>query len=183
LQCYGCRQAVVVVEEEWVGGHPARQRAGGGGAITFRGIHWWPAPGAGNLDGSIPEAVAECFSEGVRCLSAHAPRAAAVMFRRTLEAVVRTSGSPAAVTTLDDRNLAAALGVMAAEHTLDPSLAQWAKELRLVGNVGGHLDPLDNVEMSEAEEMSRLARGLFTYLYEMPAKLARSRAAASGAQP
>jgi hypothetical protein len=26
--------------------------------------------------------------------------------------------------------------------------------------------------MSEAEEMSRLARGLFTYLYEMPAKLA-----------
>jgi hypothetical protein len=105
------------------------------------------------------------------------------MFRRTLEAVVRTSGSTAAVTTLDDRNLAAALGVMAAEHTLDPSLAQWAKELRLVGNVGGHLDPLDNVEMSEAEEMSRLARGLFTYLYEMPAKLARSRAAASAAQP
>jgi hypothetical protein len=184
LQCYGCRQAVVVVEEEeWVGGHPARQRVGGGGAVTFRGIHWWPAPGAVNLDESIPDAVAECFSEGVRCLSAHAPRAAAVMFRRTLEAVVRTSGSTAAVTTLDHKNLAAALGVMAAEQTLDPSLAQWAKELRLVGNAGGHLDPLDNVEMSEAEEMSLLARGLFTYLYEMPAKLARSRAAASGAQP
>jgi hypothetical protein len=75
------------------------------------------------------------------------------------------------------------LGVMAAEHALDPSLAQWAKELRLAGNAGGHLDPLDNVERSEAEEMSRLARGLFTYLYEMPAKLARSRAAASAAQP
>ena len=70
MQCYGCRQAVVVVEEEWVGGHPARRRAGGGGAVTFRGIHWWPAPGATNLDESIPEAVAECFSEGVRCLSA-----------------------------------------------------------------------------------------------------------------
>lgn len=182
LQCYGCGQAVVVVEEKWVGEHPASQ-LGGGGTVTFRGSHWWPAPGAVNLDASIPEAVAECFSEGVRCLSAHAPRAAAVMFRRTLEAVVRTSGSAAVVTTLDDRNLAAALGVMAAEHILDPSLAQWAKELRLVGNVGGHLDPLDNVEMGEAEEMSRLTRGLFTYLYEMPAKLARSRAAASGAQP
>ena len=34
------------------------------------------------------------------------------------------------------------------------------------------LDPLDNVEMTEAEEMSRLARELFIYLYEMPAKLA-----------
>ncbi len=37
--------------------------------------------------------------------------------------------------------------------------------------------------MDEAEEMSRLARGLFTYLYEMPAKLARSRAAGSTTQP
>jgi hypothetical protein len=114
---------------------------------------------------------------------AHAPRAAAVMFRRTLEAVVRSSGSANAVETLDKKNLAAALSVMAAEHTLDPALAQWAKELRLVGNLGGHFDPLDDVQMDEAEEMSRLARGLFTYLYEMPAKLARSRATGSTTQP
>jgi hypothetical protein len=180
LQCYGCRQAVVVVEEEWIGEHPARERAGGG-TVTFRGIHWWPMPGAANLDASIPQAVADCFSEGVRCLSARAPRAAVVMFRRTLEAVVRASGSAAAVTTLDERNLAAALTVMAEEHTLDPSLAQWASALRLVGHVGSHLDPIEQVEMDEAEEMSRLASGLFTYLYEMPAKLARSRAGSSGA--
>jgi hypothetical protein len=105
------------------------------------------------------------------------------MFRRTLEAVVRASGSVAAVKTLEEKNLSAALKVLAAEHILDPSLAQWAAELRLTGNTGGHLDPLDTVEMTEAEEMSRLSRGLFTYLYEMPAKLARSRAAASGIQP
>jgi hypothetical protein len=88
-----------------------------------------------------------------------------------------------AVETLDKKILAAALSVMAAEHTLDPALAQWAKELRLVGNLGGHFDPLDDVQMDEAEEMSRLARGLFTYLYEMPAKLARSRATGSTTQP
>lgn len=182
LQCAGCGQGVVVVEEEWVGEHPARERQGGG-TISYRGIHWWPVPAAANLDASIPPEVVGGFTEGVRCLSAQAPRAAAVMFRRTLEAVVRASGSATAVRTLEDRNLAAALAVMATEHTLDPSLAQWAKELRLVGNAGGHLDPLDDVDMDEAEEMSRLARGMFTYLYEMPAKLARSRAPRSRTRP
>lgn len=182
LLCMGCGQATVVVEEEWVGGRPARDGRRGGN-VTFRGIHWWPVVGAVNLDASIPPEVAGCFSEGVRCLSAHAPRAAAVMFRRTLEAVVRSSRSANAVQTLDKKNLAAALSVMAAEHTLDPALADWAKELRLVGNLGGHFDLLDDVQMDEAEEMSRLARGLFTYLYEMPAKLARSRATGTTTQP
>ena len=69
---------------------------------------------------------------------------------------------------------------MAAEHTLDPNLAQWAAELRLVGNLGGHFDALDDVQMDQAEEMSRLASGLFNYLYEMPAKLAHSRSRATG---
>jgi Domain of unknown function (DUF4145) len=124
---------------------PARERQSGG-TISYRGIHWWPVPAAANLDASIPPEVVGGFTEGVRCLSAPAPRAAAVMFRRTLEAVVRASGSATAVRTLEDRNLAAALAVMATEHTLDPSLAQWAKELRLVGNAGGHLDPLDDVD-------------------------------------
>lgn len=182
LQCAGCGQAVVVVEEEWVGEYRARERQGGG-TVSYRGIHWWPLPAVANLDASIPPEVVGGFTEGMRCLSARAPRAAVVMFRRTLEAVVRASGSATAVRALEDRNLATALAVMATEHTLDPSLAQWAKELRLVGNVGGHLDPLDDVDMDEADEMSRLARGMFTYLYEMPAKLARSRASGSGTQP
>ena len=51
----------------------------------------------------------------------------------------------------------------------------------MVGNVGGHFDPADTVDMTEAEEMSRLARGIFTYLYEMPARVARSRG--SGSRP
>jgi len=176
LQCFGCGQATAVVEEEWIGERRARD-GGNSGQISYRGIHWWPPPSAANLDPAIPAQVVDVFGEGLRCLSVRAPRAAAVMFRRSLEAVVRASGSAAAVKTLDDKNLASALAVMAKEHALDPTLAQWAKELRLVGNVAGHVDPADNVDMSEAEEMSRLARGLFTYLYEMPARLARGRAA------
>lgn len=44
LLCNGCNQGIVVVEEEWVGDHPAREVIKGGGTITWRGVHWWPPP-------------------------------------------------------------------------------------------------------------------------------------------
>jgi hypothetical protein len=176
LRCYGCRQVTVVVEEEWIGDHRAREGIKSGGTINWRGIHWWPTPGSADLDESIPEEIRGAYAEGVRCLSAGAPRGAATMFRRTLEAIVRGRGSQAAVTKLDDeRSLAAALGVMASERALDASLSEWAKELRLAGNVGGHFDPIEDVTEEEAKELSSLIRGVLTYLYEMPAKLRRVR--------
>jgi hypothetical protein len=175
LRCYGCKQVTVVVEEEWIGDHPAKDGVRSGGTINWRGIHWWPTPGSTDLDEAIPVTIRGAFGEGVRCLSAGAPRGAAVMFRRTLEAVVRDRGSEAAAKKLDDESLAAGLGVMADEGTLDRSLAEWAKELRLAGNVGGHFDPIDDVTEDEATELSALLRGVLTYLYEMPAKLRRVR--------
>jgi hypothetical protein len=60
LQCMGCGQATVAVEEEWVGGRPPRDGRRSGD-ITFRGIHWWPVAGAANLDASIPSEVADCL--------------------------------------------------------------------------------------------------------------------------
>lgn len=97
------------------------------------------------------------------------------MFRRSLEAIIRDRGSAAAVKALDDGNLAAGLRVMADEKDLDPTLAEWAKEIRLAGNVGGHFDPMDDVQPEEAEDLGKLLRSVLTYLYEMPARLKRSR--------
>jgi len=97
------------------------------------------------------------------------------MFRRSLEAIIREKGSPAAVKALEDVNLAKGLRVMADEKALDPSLADWAKELRLAGNAGGHYDPMNDVTPDEAEVASKLLRSILTYLYEMPAKLRRAR--------
>jgi hypothetical protein len=97
------------------------------------------------------------------------------MFRRTLEAVVRDKGSAEADKRLNDVNLASALATMAEEGSLDRSLAEWAAELRTAGNVGGHFDAMDDVSEDEAAELNRLLRGVLMYLYEMPAKLRRSR--------
>lgn len=176
LLCMGCGQATVVVEEQWIGDHPAREGLRRGGAVTWRGIHWWPLPAGAGMDEAIPGPIRGCFEEGLRCMSAKAPRGAAVLFRRALEAIVRDRGSAAAVKKLDDeRSLAAALRVMSEERSLDPTLADWAKELRLAGNVGGHLDPMDDVTPAEVEALSKLLRALLTYLYEVPAKLRRAR--------
>jgi hypothetical protein len=153
---------------------PGSRGIGSGGVITYRGIHWWPPPSSADLDESIPAGLRDSYAEAMRALGARAPHAAVVMLRRTVEGLVRDRGGDAAQQALD-RNLAAALRVMADEHTLDANLADWAKEIRLTANVGAHFDPIDDVDTTEADDLARLTRQLLHYMYELPAKLRRSR--------
>jgi Domain of unknown function (DUF4145) len=168
FECSGCRQCTVVVERN-VGppGAPAR---------TIEGIHWWPAPGAADLDPDIPEPVASAFSEGMRALSANCPRAAAVMFRGMLTEVVRDKGSEAVQKA---SSLVQQLKVMEQEGTLYPSLVEWAAEIRLVANAAAHVDELQPVDQAEAADLSRLCRQLITMVYETPARIRRARRARS----
>lgn len=175
LYCYGCQHGVAVVEEQTIGGIPKRL-GGRSGTVSWRGFHWWPPAMTAALDDSIPHNIQGAFTEGAKCLSIRASRAAAVMFRRTLEAVVRDKGSSQAVSALS-KSLANALKVMADEGTLDASLAEWAKEIRLAGNVGGHFDPVKDVTVEEAESLAQLLQSIFEYLYEAPARIQRARQA------
>jgi len=165
LECMGrgCGQCAVVIERIVTPGNPS------GGV---QGIHWWPAPGAADLDPDIPAPVASAFSEGIRALSANCPRAAAVMFRGTLTAVVRDKGSEAEQ---QAPTLYQQLKAMEQEGTLHPSLVEWAKEIRLVGNAGAHFDELEPVDQAEAASLSRLCRNLITTVYETPARIRRAR--------
>lgn len=174
LECQGCHERVVVIEEKWVDNERWDSGLRHGGTINYRGVWWWPPPGVADLDPSIPTEIADAYREGVRAMWAKAPRAAAVMFRRTLEAIVKTSGSDAAKAAAG-KNLATGLSVMADEGALDRSLAEWAKEVRLGGNLGGHFDVNDDVTPEEADNLARLLREILRYLYEMPARVRRSR--------
>jgi hypothetical protein len=174
LMCRGCNQCTAVVEERWIGNEAAPAGTGKSGLINYRGVFWYPPASVASLDEAIPKAIREAFAEGAKCLAVRAPRAAAVMFRRTLEAIVVDKGSDAAKKALD-KDLASGLQMMADEHVLDASLAGLAKEIRLAGNAGGHYEIFNDVTMEEASELSKLIRNLFLYLYEMPAKLKRQR--------
>lgn len=173
LECQGCRQNVVVIEEQYVGG--VRKRLGGNsGVMQWRGIHWWPTPGMRPADPDIPPAVADAVAEGTRCLAVKAPRAAAVMFRAALAQIVSDRGSTSAQS---KHTLAGQLEQMASEGDLDRTLADWADHIRLVGNAGAHPNELDPVSIEEADELGRLITSLVEYLYIMPARVQRARSA------
>lgn len=180
LACHGCGQCTVVVEEQWVGNQPMYREGEyvkASGMMTWQGVHWWPPPGVADLHEAVPESVADVYAEGQRALAARAPAAASVMFRRALEAIVADRGSDAAKQAVKV-NLAKGLDAMADDGALDKSLAQWAREVRVVGNAGAHFEPGDPVEQDEAEDLARLVRALLHFLYEMPAMIRRSRDAA-----
>lgn len=147
-------------------------RYSGGSSSDIQGIHWWPAPGAADLDPDIPEPVASAFSEGIRALSATRPRAAAAMFGGTLTEVVRDKGGEAAQ---QAPTLYQQLEAMEQEGTLHPSLADWTHEIRLVRNAGAHVDKLEPIEQSEAADLAQLCRHLITTIYETPARIRRAR--------
>ncbi|HEY6746067.1 MAG TPA: hypothetical protein VI357_10155 [Mycobacteriales bacterium] len=125
LHADGCRQDLVVVEERLTGG---LRDGAEGGTVTWRGIHWWPTPGATKAsDASVPTNVAASHAEGVRCLSADAPHGAVALLRTPLAYIVQDRGSAAAQAkkTLND-----AIKQMVAESTLSDAFTDWATHIR-----------------------------------------------------
>ena len=175
LLCRNCRQGVAVVEEEWIGDHPGRDGLRGGGMVTWLGVHWWPAPGAADLDRSVPSSLQEAFVEGVRAHGAKAPHAAAVMFRRTVEGIVRDKGNPDAIKQLNNGDLPGALLHMNRAAILDKTLYEWALEIRALGNTGGHFDLFEDVSIEQSQQLVNAVRALLRYIYEEPARLQRLR--------
>jgi len=112
--------------------------------------------------------IASAFGEAITALSANCPRAAAIMARRTVEAIAADKGEP-------NGTLAHRLASLATRGVLQPSLADWAKEVRLVGDLGAHFDPIKPVSKEDAEQLLKFIRELLRYFYELPAELARRR--------
>jgi uncharacterized protein DUF4145 len=180
LECNGCKECVVVVEEQYIGGVPVRAGRNRGGVVQWRGIHWWPTPGMQPADPDIPSAVSDAVAEGTRCLAVGAARAAAVMFRGALAEIVTDRGSAAAQA---KKSLKAQLEQMATDGDLDKNLADWADHIRLIGNAGAHPNELDPVTLDEATDLSRLINSMLDYLYVMPAKISRARGTAGTPTP
>lgn len=155
LRCQGCRIGTLVVTD----------RAG-------NGLHWYPAPGAGQLDPSVNPRVASCFDEGARCLGIGAHRAAAVMLRSALTAFVKDKGDEKAQA---ERHLKTALKHMKNGGQLHPSLWDWADHLNQLGNEGAHPEDYDDVTEEEAVALSNFVKQLIHIEYEMPAQLLRAR--------
>ena len=159
LRCMGCNEGTAVVFD----------RSG-------NGMHWYPTPGAAQLDPAVNQAVASCYDEGMRCLSINANRAAAVMFRSALTLFVKDKGSPLAKA---ERHLKPALQHMKDDGALHASLWDWADHLHQLGNEGAHPEDYDDITVNEASALANFVRHLIHHEYEMPAQLAAARAQSS----
>lgn len=166
LICRHCKQGVVVIEEEWVGDSPKKKQTSGG-VVSYRGIHWWPLPEV-NLSTDVPGDISNVFGEAATTLAANCPRASVVMSRRTLEAITVEKGET-------NGTLAERLNILHSKGVLLPTLADWAKEVRLIGNKGAHFDPIQTVTLEDAKQLLSFVRELLKYLYELPAEIDRRR--------
>ncbi len=169
LECSGCNERIVVIEDELVGG----QRGGHDGTITWEGVHWWPIPGAHSLGPSVPPKVASAYGEGVRCLSANAPNGAVAMFRAAMTWIVDDKGSEAAK---GKNDLKGKVKQIVADGGLTATLGGWIDHVRLYGNAGVHPDLFGDVSLDEAKDVARLTETLIELLYVTPAKIAQRQA-------
>jgi hypothetical protein len=160
LRCAACDTSIISIEHHSEDG-------------DWQGQHWWPTPGLGALSNSVPDQIVSAYDEGIRAISVSAPRAAAVMFRAALAEVIEDKGSASAKS---KRTLDSKLRQMSDEGTLHPSISDWAGEIRILGNAGGH--PEDkSVTVEESRELAQLTRQLLELIYEVPARIARARSA------
>lgn len=168
--CNACDKGIVVVEDELVGG----AKGGRSGDVTWKGMFWWPTPGAGSMSADVPGKVAEAYDEGHRCLSAGAPNGAVAMFRTAMTWIVDDKGSPAAKAKGDLKDK---VKQMVADGGLGSTLGQWADHVRLYGNAGVHPDLFGDVSLDEAKDVAGLTETLIELLYVTPAKIAQRQAA------
>lgn len=169
LECSGCNDRIVVIEDELVGG----QRGGRAGTITWEGVHWWPTPGAQSLAPSVPPKVASAYGEGVRCISANAPNGAVAMFRTAMTWIVADKGSEAAK---GKKDLKDKVKQTVADGGLGAAVGDWIDHVRLYGNAGVHPDLFGDVSLEEAKDAARLTETLIELLYITPAKIAQRQA-------
>ena len=121
---------------------------------------------------AVPAPLAEDYIEGVECLSIGKNKAAACMFRRSLQQVMLEKQAKG-------NRLVDQIRSLAQVGTIPQEIADWADEIRLWGNEGAHPsnDGLDTISNDEALELKDFVERLFEWVYIMPDKVAQSKSA------
>ncbi|WP_437894270.1 DUF4145 domain-containing protein [Sorangium sp. So ce124] len=119
-------------------------------------------PSTGSLDCDLPAKVNESYQEAIRCQSAGAWIATAVMVRRTLEAIGREFDPKS-------KRLVDGLKSMREQGAISDELLQWGEELRFLGNIGAH--PTDDIVTSQdAEDAVEFVSAIIETIYHLRPK-------------
>ena len=118
----------------------------------------------------MPREVLEDFAEGVISLHNKCPRAATAMFRRSLQSALLERGSNTKQDLVDQIKNAS---------FLTQDIKDWAHNIRIFGNWGAHPqdDNLREADEPIAKETQAFLEEFFNYVYVMPNRVAKARAA------
>jgi hypothetical protein len=135
----------------------------------------FPKPMRKSLPDGLPDRVEESYQEALRCWSADAVLATAVMVRRTLEAIARefdpTVKSPAK-----------GIDVLSKAGLISPELAEWGHALRFLGNIGAH--PTEHVVKPEdASDSLDFLDAIVETIYRLRPKFQAMKARRAQPQP
>jgi len=141
-------------------------------------IVWWePHSAQAEVPAGVPGPIVADYKEAQLALGYELYKAAAVMFRRSVQGAAIDKGAPI------EKRLRDQIDWLAANGRITGDMKDWAHELRLFGNAGAHPgdDLLENVSAAEAADSFAFARAFLDYLYVMPDRIARAREARASA--
>lgn len=112
----------------------------------------------------VPAPALADYEEGLRCMAAEAPRAAASMFRRALQDSMIQLGANQKIDLIDQ---------IKSVSRLTDDIKDWAHNIRIFGNWGAHpqQDLLKYVDEKKAREVRDFIDEFFNYVYVMPGKV------------
>ncbi len=128
---------------------------------------------------AIPETIRTSLEEALRCLEHRCYVAAAIMCRRTLEALCKhhVGGS---------KNLATSLKALHDSKVIDDRLYDWAEALRADGNLAAH-DPEATFTRQDAQDLADFSEAILEYVFVLSDRFsafkARRAAAAASKAP
>lgn len=143
LKCPNCESPSLAVQENY----------GDGLDSPFR---LYP-PQENRLNPSIPEPIRNTYAEARACLKVKAYTAAAIMCRKTLEAICAEHGATG-------KNLVSNLKELKEKGLIESRLYEWADALRISGNEAAH-DVSVTMSAEDARDVLEFTNALLEYVF------------------
>lgn len=129
---------------------------------------FWPAPQPSRIPEHLPDVVARAFRQGETNLAVpDHEEAAATMFRRALDTALKLRFPDL------KGDLHKKIGKLAETHVIPGDLAEWAHEVRGIGNDGAH--DLEGCTQDDAEAARDFVDAVLRYLFSLPGMIAARR--------
>jgi len=119
------------------------------------------------IDSAVPPEIGGDFNEASRCLGVEAKKATVVMCRRVLQSACVSKGAN------PKKDLAEQIDELESQRIINPSMKDVAHTIRMIGNWGAHPqdDPLRDVTLGDALEITRFTSELLDEVFVRPARL------------